>query len=613
MKKVAYSKLPSNVLGLSRLPIPPLADTFRRYKASVEPLKKADAVAAHFEKLDAFEKTTAKEMNDKLIQVDKENATKGGYPHSYIEPLWDDGYLAYRGPSPVNIAPALSFKPIKGLTGQCETAAAYITGILKYIKKMTDGEGLDVANPAIDLSPQVCQFGFSRIPLAERDTTVQVQHPSLSRTVTVLCKGKIFSVRVIDADGNPYETGVIVKALEAVVSAAPEAAVASLSFFTSGGRSDWATSYSDLIKKDPENEKSLKEIQDSLICVCLDSEHWGKDTGAKMSAMLFGGTEVGNRWYDKHQLIFDADGAAAACFEHSLSDGIQWSRWMGEIHADLSGKKSGFEPLPKLTTGKAPESAADLVKPLEFQFGKTFGARIRTAEQELQKLTRGVLLEEVVLPFGKKKLKQLKMSPDAFCQIVMHWSYYQLRSKVAPTYEACSTCAFWHGRTETIRTATNEMRALITSEELHTLDDLSTENAEMIYAKVSATAKKHQLLAKEASQGLGVDRHLLALKDIVKTNRDTDGLAFFNDELFQYSGTWVMSTSNISAPFVESFNFGPVAPHGLGIGYVIQDDTISLSVSSFQQSSKTKIKDFQAKVISSAEALLRHLERMNKK
>jgi hypothetical protein len=33
-------------------------------------------------------------------------------------------------------------------------------------------------------------------------------------------------------------------------------------------------------------------------------------------------------------------------------------------------------------------------------------------------------------------------------------AFYKLHKKQAPTYEACATRSFWHGRTETIRSAT---------------------------------------------------------------------------------------------------------------------------------------------------------------
>jgi hypothetical protein len=612
MQKVPYAQLATNCLKLPRLPVPPLADTLNRYRDSIAPLKKADAVAAHLTKLKAWEDSTAGQVQQRLVDQDAAHAAAGTYPNSYIEALWDEGYLGFRGPLTVNINPAFSFRRIPNLSGQAETAVAYVTGMLRWIEKLTSGD-LDVPtkNPS-GISSLNTQFAFSRVPMPKRDELRQADLTK-ARTITVMCNNRLFSLDVKDANGQVFPQDVLVSAMKHIFKVAheTESVGPALGYLTGGGRSDWATSYADLIAMDPQNEKVLKEIQDSLIVVCLDSEAWGKDTQAKLGAMLYGGNEIGNRWYDKHQLIVDPDGAAAMCFEHSFSDGVNWSRWIQEVYSSIKGEESGFSPLPKLKVAAAADSAS-IVRPLEVKVGKTFGARIRTAEQELQKLSKGVLLEEVVIPFGKNRLKKLGVSPDAFCQSIMHWSYYQLRSKVAPTYESCSTGTFWHGRTETIRSATTEMKSLITSCDLDALGSVSTETAIAISQNFAAAAEKHVKLAKEAAQGLGVDRHLLALKEIAKETNDTNGLAFFNDELFQYSGTWTLSTSNVSMNFIDTFNFGPVTPHGLGIGYVISDDEIHMGVSSFRLSSKTKIKEFCGKIDAGSKDLVTVLEKAKK-
>ena len=59
--------------------------------------------------------------------------------------------------------------------------------------------------------------------------------------------------------------------------------------------------------------------------------------------------------------------------------------------------------------------------------------------------------------YGKIKLKEMKMSPDAIIQLAFQMSYYMLHEQNQPaTYEACSTAKFFHGRTETIRSCSIE-------------------------------------------------------------------------------------------------------------------------------------------------------------
>lgn len=44
-------------------------------------------------------------------------------------------------------------------------------------------------------------------------------------------------------------------------------------------------------------------------------------------------------------------------------------------------------------------------------------------------------------------------SPDAACQMAFQIAFFQVHGKQPPTYEACATRSFFHGRTETIRSA----------------------------------------------------------------------------------------------------------------------------------------------------------------
>lgn len=58
--------------------------------------------------------------------------------------------------------------------------------------------------------------------------------------------------------------------------------------------------------------------------------------------------------------------------------------------------------------------------------------------------------------FGKKLLKQNKIHPDTFVQVCLQYAYYKIHRKPAPTYETATTRKFYKGRTETVRSCTNE-------------------------------------------------------------------------------------------------------------------------------------------------------------
>ncbi len=142
-----------NVLQLPRLPIPALEDTARRYATAMLPLKQPNRIKEHTDKFDHFVATTGPKMQQILKETDAAAASRGVYPHSYIERLWDDGYLCFRGPSPVNIAPAFAMKSLAAATAplaesagvdqQSATAAAFLTRAARFAFKVQSNQ-LDV-------------------------------------------------------------------------------------------------------------------------------------------------------------------------------------------------------------------------------------------------------------------------------------------------------------------------------------------------------------------------------------------------------------------------------------------------------------------------------------
>ena len=79
-------------------------------------------------------------------------------------------------------------------------------------------------------------------------------------------------------------------------------------------------------------------------------------------------------------------------------------------------------------------------------------------------------------------------------------AYYKLSGgKTAPTYESCSTAAFKHGRTETIRSATTATAKAC--ELFHRRASSRPSHAELAAALQECSAK-HNQLTKEAAIGL---------------------------------------------------------------------------------------------------------------
>ncbi|CAN0017914.1 unnamed protein product, partial [Ectocarpus fasciculatus] len=145
-KGVSYDDMAhGNPLDLPRLPIPKLEDTVSRYLQSLEPLTRdrPEDLARARASADRFLKGDGPLLHSMVVEKD---AARKGYPHSYIEGLWDDMYLEGRWSLPVNSNPYLALKPPPmhsavppGSDPQIFGAARFISSLLKWNRRVRDG------------------------------------------------------------------------------------------------------------------------------------------------------------------------------------------------------------------------------------------------------------------------------------------------------------------------------------------------------------------------------------------------------------------------------------------------------------------------------------------
>lgn len=58
--------------------------------------------------------------------------------------------------------------------------------------------------------------------------------------------------------------------------------------------------------------------------------------------------------------------------------------------------------------------------------------------------------------YGKNFIKTQKMSPDSYIQMAIQYAFYRLHKVPGAHYESAQTRLYIHGRTETIRSCSNE-------------------------------------------------------------------------------------------------------------------------------------------------------------
>ncbi|KAH9598821.1 Choline/carnitine acyltransferase domain [Trypanosoma melophagium] len=615
MKRILAKDLATNVLNLPRLPIPPLEKTAERYRASIIPLKPEETVKAHLRKFDMFISSSGQVLQKALVEADRAAEASGGYPYSYIEPIWDAMYLSNRAPLPVNTNPGILAKKLKNAGDtQAGVAAAIVYNIAKWLQLLVN-EGLEVGELKQDVSPILRQFGASLIPGESKDEFITTP-PEKLRHVIILHDGHLYAVRVFDEQQVPLDRAVIQRSIEYILSITPDLDnTTPVSVLTAGGRQTWAYAYAELMKT-PENAQILKKIQEGILVLCLDTRKWGDDVKLQNGAMLHGDQEEAeNRWYDKHQVIISADGQVAFNFEHAVSDGVQWVRWVGDVLGEVDGPGAKAAAATAAAAAASIEAAkvTSLVEPLRVTFGKAFAGHIRSARAEVQELIGRTALDALHLPFGKKQLKLAGVSPDAFVQMCFHVAFHKCRNKLGPTYEAASTSQFFHGRTETIRSATQEMLALAeavnkSARNVNAVAALNASDRAELVSLAKKASERHVTLANAAVNGEGVDRHLTALRQLALDRKDAAGLKFFGDDVYSSCSRWLLSTSNVSSPWIDRFVFGPVTPNGYGLGYAVDENEVRIMLSAFTSSPSTNIADLKAALECVAMSLFRLLD-----
>jgi hypothetical protein len=111
--------------------------------------------------------------------------------------------------------------------------------------------------------------------------------------------------------------------------------------------------------------------------------------------------------------------------------------------------------------------------------------------------------------------------------------------------------------------------------------------------RLQAAAKAHAGVSKAAATGSGIDRHLTAMAN----NGTAAGVklpALYSDAKFQHSKNWHLSTSNGTGPYLSMFGFAAVITEGYGLGYLINNDNVSVVVTcwaSYSETDSVKMRD----------------------
>ncbi|XP_036603371.1 carnitine O-palmitoyltransferase 2, mitochondrial-like [Trichosurus vulpecula] len=582
--------------SLPRLPIPNLEDSIKRYMAAQKPLL-GDTEYRNTEKLAmAFKNGVGKDLHKNLIELDKKNIHT-----SYITGPWLDMYLSSRDPIVLNFNPFITLKrdPQESYNNQLVRATNLTVSAIKFLNSLRSRilePDIYYVNPQwsnskafkrflsllptsvswygayfaeaypLDMSQYVHLFNSSRVPKQGKD---KLFSDHSARHLLVMRNGHFYVFNILDPIGNilhPYE---IQAHLINILQDGETIAEYPLGYLTTENRNTWAAVREQLLQAG--NEESIYKIDSAIFCLCLDS-FTVQDSSHLSHCMLHGYGY--NRWFDKSfSLIITVDGSAGINFEHSWGDGVAVLRFLNEVYAD-STKHPAVVPRSTATV-LGPTN----VEKLHFHLNESIQSAVTVARQKFDTQRHKMTVKPFEFrKFGKRYVIQERMSPDAVFQLACQIAAYRHFGKIVPTYEACSTAGFKHGRTETIRSATVYTKRCAQA----FIRDRKKYSVQELRKLIDSCSKYHKFLQMEAALGQGFDRHLFALRYLAESRGDPMP-EFYQDPAYQYINYNILSTSTLNSPSVFLGGFGPVVPDGFGIGYNIYDYWLGCNITSYME------------------------------
>uniref|UniRef100_A0A4W3J4N0 Carnitine O-palmitoyltransferase 2, mitochondrial n=1 Tax=Callorhinchus milii TaxID=7868 RepID=A0A4W3J4N0_CALMI len=514
---------------------------------------------------------------------------------------WFDMYLSARESLVLNFNPFISLKPDPNpsLNDQLLRATNLTVSALRFLKTLRAGllePEIFHLNPSrsdtlafrrvvrwvpaslswyvaymanaypLDMSQYHRLFNSTRLPQPGRDELLSLPG---ERHLLVMRNGHFYTFDVLGPDGGIVPAAEILAHLRYILSDPRPPPEFPLSFLSGEERDVWAGLRRRL--EETENAEALERVDGAVFCLCLDGGDLSATDPVSISHAMLHGSGI-NRWFDKSLSLLVSGQTAAVNFEHSWGDGVAVLRLLNEIYWD-----SARRPGVTAETSPGPVDSARAVRKLEFVLDETVKAGVARAGEKLRAAVGSLTID--VLEFrggGKQFLKSQGVSPDAVAQLAFQMAFLRQYGQTVASYESCSTAAFRHGRTETIRPASLQAqtccRAFVQEPARHSVAELR--------AMVSQSSKHHSKLTREAAMGQGFDRHLFALRYLAST-RGLSLPEFFHDPAYAKINHVILSTSTLTSPAVQLGGFAPVVPDGLGVGYGVHDQWMGFNVSGY--------------------------------
>ncbi|XP_069032279.1 carnitine O-acetyltransferase b [Embiotoca jacksoni] len=551
-------------------PVPPLAQTLQGYLRALEPLLPPDELNHTRKMVQVFGKPggLGPQLQEGLER--RARLTK-----NWISDWWvQRAYLEVRQPLPVHSNPAISLprRDYNDWRSQLVFASKLIAAVLDFKAKINTGqlpvEYMRGKPLCMELYPLL--FSSCRIPGPKHDYISHSRRPATH--ITVVRNYQFFQLDVYNSDGSRMTESQIHAQLLRIRSQSWKTDKEPMGILTSEHRHTWGEAYNRLLR-DKLNKESVRLIETGLFSLCLDSPVMRisdeKYASRKAAQILHGGgtfSNSGNRWFDKTlQFVVGEDGSWGLLYEQATAEGPPIATLLHHI----------LEYCEKPDPKRAPLVPLPMPKKLYFHIDREIKRDIEMAKRNLDILINDLDVNVFNFKvFGKELPKQHKLSPNSFIQVALQLAYYRVHSEVCPVCDIASQRMFRGGRTEFIRSPTNEALKFILA-----FDDPSVSREaklELLRKAINA----HAALTEQVVRGHGIDRHLLGLK-LQAIEQGLSIPKIFMDTGFGLATHWKLRTGQIPANTDSVMCFGPLVPDGYAVCYNPQGDHVHFSITAF--------------------------------
>eukprot|EP01094_Clydonella_sp_ATCC50884_P021062 TRINITY_DN4534_c0_g2_i1.p1 TRINITY_DN4534_c0_g2~~TRINITY_DN4534_c0_g2_i1.p1 ORF type:complete len:625 (-),score=170.79 TRINITY_DN4534_c0_g2_i1:162-2003(-) len=556
---------------LPRLPVPDLTETCKRYLHSLRPLATAQELERSCAYVEHFLKHEGPVLQRRLLQHEEEQA-RTSPQGSWIEKWWlERAYLIWRDPIAINVNWFIitDEHPVSrdgGFVDPLVRSAAFACNLARsYLMIREETLPAQYARKT-PLSMNQYRYIFSTVrkPGEQCDSLHTYRD---QRHFVVIVRDYYYEIQLLDEEHQPLPEHVVYAQIRSAVEQTPSSPPPlSLSVLTAGRRDVWYRARSAL-ERDTINQRSLDVLDRSLFCIALDLDAAPQALDDAAAIYLHNNT-ARNRFFDKSLVVVvTANGRLGISGEHTPQDAPAPSLMLNiALNLESSEQYNAIASSALLSPTSVPARALPIdTSALDVAAYEECNASVLTAIRNVS-----VCMLDF-RAFGSVGIRSLKCSPDCFMQMAMQLAFHNMFGEVCATYETAGTRQFRHGRTETVRTCSEDTRSFV---------ETPKHDEVLRRERLDKAMASHIEYMSASSRGRGVDRHFLGLRCCLKEGEPVPEI--FTDPLFAASTTYRLSTSNMTIgdkrKQLFSGGFGPACKDGFGISYIFHPDRCIISI-----------------------------------